>query len=195
VRRGKQVSFRRQRVVVEEPPDESAAADADDARDAEKIEVHVHLHRSATKARSTSAARPVLTGVLFDWQWYKDQLSKRPRPLPEGRWSSVKQCEACDAPIPSSANCCPRCGAPRTRRRLLPAAIALVALGSIVAAFALGLHVLGDSVPEHRAPAAFGAWSDDDYVIVEVPPAPPSPFSYTQPASTGASSSSGSPTR
>lgn len=184
VRRAKQVSFRRHRVVVEEPPEESAGDEAaDDAHEAEKIEVHVHVHHDRKKSRPTSPARPVLTGVLFDWQWYKEQLSKRPSRGAAGRWSRIKRCQACDATVPPKARVCPRCAAPISRQRIIPAAIALMALGSIVAAFALGVHVLGDSMPEHRAPASVGRWSDDDFVIVEVPARPPSPFTYTDPGS------------
>jgi len=175
-RRAKQVSFRRQRVVVEVPPEESAANDAsDDERDEEKIEVHVHVHRGPKKARTPVPVRPVLTGVLFDWNWYRDQLCKRPRPTAIRRWSRVARCEACETPIPAGADYCPRCAAPRARRRLLPTFLALIGIGCIAVVFGLCAHVLGDSVPEHRAPAPSGQWTDPDVMIVEVP-VTPSPF-------------------
>jgi hypothetical protein len=169
----------------------------DEAEEAEKIEVHVHLHRDGSKrARAKRPAPPVLTGTLFEWQWYKDQLCKRPRtPGRRRRWLSLATtCQTCDGPIPSTATRCPRCNAPRTRRRFLPAVIAVIGLASIAIVFALCAHVLGDSVPEHRAPAPVGNWSDDGVVIVEVPVSTPSPF--TAPIDVGHSGSgSGTATR
>jgi hypothetical protein len=183
VRRAKQVSFRRQRVVVEVPPEESAATEArDDEDDDEKIEVHVHVHRPSKKARSGPPPRPVLTGVLFDWEWYRDHLLNRPRSPAGRRWSLTTRCEVCDAPLRSTARQCPRCAAPRPRRHFLPALVGMLGLGCIAAVFAVCHHVLGDSVPEHQAPAPAGQYSDTDVVIVGVPVGP-SPFAAPASAS------------
>jgi hypothetical protein len=181
-RRTKQVFFRRHRVPIEERPEESASEEpADDGNDSEKIEVHVHVHRGEDprKARSKQPARPALTGVLFDWQWYQDLLSSRPRQTASGRWSLVTTCRNCDSPVHPTARCCPRCAAPRPRR-ILPAVIALIALGAVGALFALGTRILGTSVPEHQPTAPLGEWTQEEPVIVEVPTTP-SPFSYTSP--------------
>jgi hypothetical protein len=181
-RRAKQVHFRRHRVVVEPPLDESGAIEAEiDESEAEKIEVHVHVHRGERKSRSNSPQRPVLTGVLFDWQWYKQQLSKRvPQPA-RPRWSLVTRCEACNSPLSPTARFCTRCAAPRSRRRFIPPLVAMAALAGVAGLFALGAHLLGPSVPEHKAPEPVGQWTDSDVVIVEVP-ATPSPFAPTTPA-------------
>jgi len=190
VRRAKQSLFRRQRVPVEIPPDESAAQDeAEDDRDAEKIEVHVHLHRGeGSRSRSRRARPPVLTGALFDSQWYMKRIRERPRETVSSRWSLVARCESCDSLVPSSASRCPRCAAPRARR-ILPTILALLGIGSVVAVVLVCAHVLGDSVPERKAPTPLGQWSDDgEYMIVEVPSSP-SPFS----GSTSPASGSGSP--
>jgi hypothetical protein len=174
IRRSKKVCFRRERVVVEVPPEESAANEPADAEDEpEKIEVHVHLHRGdrSKKTRSKRPVPAVLTGVLFDWQWYKEQLSKRPQQAVAGR--AVK-CGGCESLVSSSARYCPRCAAPISRRRLGPIVRALLGLGSVAVVFGLCAYLLGGSVPESRAPAPLGQWSDDEVVIVEVPaPAPP----------------------
>lgn len=190
-RRSKQATFRRQRVVVE-VPEESAETDApDDAREDEKIEVHVHVHRSSRKTRSGPPVRPILTGVLFDWQWYRDQLLNRPRLEASRRWPLVTRCEVCDTPLRSTARHCPRCAAPRPRRRFLPALVGMIGIGCIAAVFAVCHHVLGDSVPEHQPPLPAGQWSESDVVIVEVPAAP-SPFAASAPA--GAPASAAAPT-
>jgi hypothetical protein len=195
MRRAKQVSFRRQRLVVEVPSEESGAYAADES-DSEKIEVHVHLHQSDSKrSRSKRPPPPTLTGALFDWQWYRDQLSKRQPPTLRSRWSLSMRCSACDTVIPTTARRCPRCAAPRPRRRILPTALALIGLASIAVVFALCAHVLGGSVPEVRAPQPLGNWTDDDYVIVEVPATTPaSPFGSTLGAS-NSSTGSGIATR
>lgn len=176
VRRSKQVAFRRQRVPVEIPPDESAAEEvADDLPNSEKIEVHVHVHREGSK-RPAKRAALVQRGKLFEWQWYNDQLSKRPRHTMPGRWSAAASCSACNGLIPASARHCPRCGAPRSRRRLLPIAMALLGLAAFAVVLALSVRILGHSVPEAQAPNPVGRWSDDDVVFVEVPPPSASPF-------------------
>lgn len=178
-RRAKQMRFRRQRVPVEVPEEESASVDpGDDADGPEKIEVHVHVHRGegSQGARSRRRAVPVLTGALFDWQWYKERLAKQPHQMGDGRWSRPAKCGSCSTMIPSSARRCPRCAAPRPRR-LVPVLVALMGLGAIAAVFALSTHVLGLSVPEQQPPTPLGEWSEEDYVIVEVPTAP-SPFGY-----------------
>jgi len=174
IRRSKQVRFRRERVVVEVPPEESAAHEQGDTADEpEKIEVHVHVHRGERKSRSKRPSPPVLTGALFDWQWYKDRLSKRPPPVAAGRWSRIVTCESCGTSVRTSARHCPRCGVPIARRRFMPFLRALVGLGSVGLIFGLGVHFLGPSVPESRAPTPLGQWSSDDVVIVEVPPSAP----------------------
>jgi hypothetical protein len=179
VRRSKQSLFRRQRVPVEIASEESAAAETADEPNDEKIEVHVHVHRGESSKKSRVKRRaPALRGKLFDWQWYNDQLSKRPRPpVAPRRWSRVHTCEACDSLIPPKASHCPRCAAPRPRRRLLPLVMAVIGLGCFGAVVSMGAHILGGSVPEAQAPAPIGKWSDDDIVIVEVPAPAPSPFS------------------
>ena len=165
-------------MVVEGPPEDAAGDDpADEAEESEKIEVHVHLHRGERKRRSTRPVRTALTGTLFDWQWYSDRLTKKPRPA-DSRWSLITRCSNCDTIVPPAARRCPRCAAPRSRRRLLPIVMALLGLGSIAVVFGLCARILGGSVPETRAPAPLGEWTGDDYVIVEVPTAP-SPFSPT----------------
>jgi len=196
IRRAKQVNFRRQRVVVEVPSEESGAHAADQD-ESEKIEVHVHLHQGEPKrSRSKRPAPPVLTGALFDWQWYKDQLSQRPAPTARSRWSLAMRCSACDTVIPAAASRCPRCAAPRPRRRILPAALAVIGLASIAVVFALCAHVLGGSVPSFRAPEPVGRWSDDDFVIVEVPATTPaSPFGSTLGVSNSSTSGGGATTR
>jgi hypothetical protein len=192
VRRSKQVRFRRQRVPVEIPPEESAAAGEADAHESEKIEVHVHVHRGegSKRHRSKRAALPVLTGALFDWQWYKDRICARPRPAANRRWSLALRCQACDAIIPPTARCCPRCAGPRPRRRLLPALLAVLGLASVAVVFALCVHALGDSAPAHKPPSPLGQWSDDDFVIVEVP-AQPNPFAEKRAPSSSSSSTEG----
>jgi hypothetical protein len=182
-RRAKQSTFRRQRVPVEVPSEEPVSEADDEADGSEKIEVHVHVHRGEGSGRSRSKRHvpPVLTGALFDWQWYRDRLTSRPQHMGDGRWSRAIKCESCQSMIPSAVRRCPRCAAPRPRR-LLPVALILVGIGSIAAMFALCVHILGTSVPEHVAPAPLGEWSEEDYVIVEVPTAP-SPFSATAPPS------------
>jgi ribosomal protein L40E len=187
-RRAKQVRFRRQRVIVEGPPDESGAYDAadeaDDA-DAQKIEVHVHLHRGERSKKSRSGrCAPPLRGVLFDWDWYKERLCQKP-PTAPSRWSFSTVCPACDGIVPTTAKHCQRCGAPRSRSRFLSKVKALLGLVCIGALFALGLHVLGDSVSEHKPLAPLGQWTDEDVVIVEVPTTP-SPFSPTPPSANAA---------
>lgn len=180
VRRSKRVAFRRQRVPVEIASEESAAEEAgDDLPDSEKIEVHVHVHRGEAEKRRPAKRR---ARQLFDWQWYNDQLSKRPRHATSGSAS----CSACSGPMPSGARACPRCGAPRSRRRLYRMVMALVGLGVFAVVLALGAHMLGGSVPETQAPHPVGHWTDDDIVIVEMPPATPSPFGTTMPPSNGA---------
>ena len=175
MRRAKHVRFRRQRVVVEGPPEDSAGDDpADEANEpeAEKIEVHVHLHRGE-RSKSSESKRPFrtgLTGALFDWQWYSDRLAKKPRPA-DGRWSLITRCTNCDATLPSTARRCPRCAAPRSRRRLLPIVMALIGLGSIAVVFGLCARILGGSVSESKAPAPLGQWPEDyeyDEARVEV---------------------------
>jgi len=183
-RRAKQSRFRRQRVPVEIEPEESVRDEAaDDARDSERIEVHVHVHRGegSKRSRSKRSAAPPLTGVLFDWQWYRDRLEKRPRQTADGRWARVKRCHSCDTPVARIAQRCPRCAAPLGRSRLRAAAFAFLGLGSIGVVFALCAHLLGGSVPEHQAPAPLGEWSDDGYVIIEASPPAPSPFAPTPP--------------
>src|SRR5262249_10947341 len=127
VRRAKQVRFRRERVVVEGPPEESAGSEqTDDDSLPERIEVHVHLHREGKpSSRSKRVARPVLTGTLFDWQWYTDRIAGRPRNTIKRRWSLATLCQNCDSIIPSSALRCRRCAAPRPRRRLFGLLIGL----------------------------------------------------------------------
>jgi hypothetical protein len=198
MRRSKHSHFRRQRVPVEITSEESAAeVTDDDAHDAEKIEVHVHVHRDEARKRSrVTRPPPALRGKLFDWQWYDDQLSKRPRPTgPARAWSRAATCEACDSMIPSKATHCPRCAAPRSRRRLLPIVMAMMGFGCFAVVLAIGAHVLGGSVPEAQAPAPVGKWSDDDYVIVEVPAPAPSPFSGASTASNSGTSGGGVATR
>ena len=177
---------------MEIEPEESARREQDeDAEEAEKIEVHVHLHRGdgSRKHRSKRARPPILTGTLFDWQWYRDRIYRRPPTEKDGRWSLATKCQGCDAPLPSTARRCPRCAAPRARRRFLPAVIAVLGLASIGVVFGLCAHVLGGSVPEHQPAAPLGQWSgEEDLVIVNVPTAP-SPFSYTAPPAAGAASS------
>lgn len=183
-RRKKDVRFRRQRVVVETVPDERASdQDLDEAELSEKIEVHVHLHARERRSRAMPPPRPPLNGVLFDCEWYKDRLSKRPQ-LAKGRWSRSTKCQSCEATIPSTARRCPRCAAPR-RRRFLPALLGLVGLGVIAGIVALGTNVLGTSTAQQEALKPLGTWTDDDYVIVEVPPTPPSPFGSTMPSASG----------
>ena len=189
-RRAKHVRFRRQRVIVEGPPDEpdaDEAADEADEADSQKIEVHVHVHRGerSKKSRSRGPVAPVLTGILFDWDWYRERLCKQPRQTALSRWSFSTVCPACDATVPPTAKHCPRCGAPRSRRRFLSKVMAVLGLVCVGAMFALCIHVLGDSVPEHKPPAPLGQWTDEDVVIVEVPTAP-SPFSPTPPSPNGA---------
>jgi hypothetical protein len=58
----------------------------------------------------------------------------------------------------------------------------MLGLGCIAAVFAVCHHVLGDSVPEHQAPAPAGQYSDTDVVIVGVPVGP-SPFAAPASAS------------
>src|SRR6187551_4106017 len=83
-RRAKQVSqFRRERVVVEVPAEAATVDETDGAADdVEKIEVHVHLHRGtdlgAAGVRRKRRSRPMLTGVLFDWQGHYDKILTRP---------------------------------------------------------------------------------------------------------------------
>jgi len=196
VRRAKQVRFRRERVPVEVSPDESGAAEADADEEAEKIEVHVHLHRGdgSRRPRVKRPAPPVLTGTLFDWQWYWDRLTKRPQETASSRWSFVTRCTSCQSLVASNARRCARCGAPRARRRLLPAVAALLGLASIAALFAVCAHVLGASAPEHKATAPLGQWTDDDFIIVEMP-ATPSPFAGTMPTTTGTGTTGGGATR
>jgi hypothetical protein len=172
IRRSKQVRFRRERVVVEVPPEESAAtARVDEDDEPEKIEVHVHVHRGdgSKKSRSKRPAPPVLTGALFDWQWYKEILSKRPQQAASGRWSRAVKCANCASHVSSTARYCPRCAAPIARRRFGALVRALLGLGTVALVFGLCAHFLGGSVPESRAPAPLGEWTTDDYVIVEVP--------------------------
>jgi hypothetical protein len=187
IRRAKQVRHRHQRVPLEVPPGESGSEQLpDEENDAEKIEVHVHLHRGEIpkSSRARPAPRPVLSGRLFDWQWYGDRLTARPPPAVGKRWGFATKCENCDTLVPSRASHCPRCAAPQLRRRYLPLAVALVGLGSIALLFAVCAHVLGGSVPEHQAPQPAGQWTDDDYTIVEMP-STPSPFAYTPSTSSG----------
>lgn len=194
MRRAKHVRHRHQRVPIEVPPGESGSeALADEANEPEKIEVHVHVHRgeSPKRSRSSRPAPPVLTGRLFDWQWYGDRLKGRPPPTSAKRWPLATKCQSCDALVPASARHCPRCAAPQSLRRFFPAVVALAGLGSLVAVFAVCAHLLGGSVPEHQTPKPLGQWTDDDdYVIVEVPTAP-SPFSYNAPAGTGSDAPKG----
>jgi hypothetical protein len=154
----------------------------EETEDAERIEVHVHLHRdpAARSRQKHPAARPVLTGVLFDWQGHYDQIFKNPPKEILKRWSRRTRCKSCDTIIPTKARQCPRCAAP-CPARFLPKISALLGLGAIALVFALCAHLLGGSVPEQKALKPLGQWSDDDFVIVEVSPTP-SPFSYTQSA-------------
>ena len=199
-RRSAQVShFRRERVVVEAPSEGSPSEEANDDGDGvEKIEVHVHLHRGEADAaggrRKRPTRRPMLTGVLFDWQGHYDRiLSQRPPGMKPKRWSRLAKCPSCQATVPSAARRCPRCAAPRSPR-LLSKFVALIGLGSLVAVFAICARLLGGSVSEAKPPGPLGQWSDDDaYVIVEVPVAP-SPFAYTPPSAAGTASSEGSST-
>lgn len=179
VRRSKRVAFRRQRVPLEILSDESAAEEvAEDPQDSEKIEVHVHVHRGERSKGPVKRRALKLRGKLFDWQWYNEQLSKRPpqHTMP-GRWSPGATCSACKALVSAKVRQCPRCGAPRSRRRIPPFVMALLGLAGFGVVLALGLRVLGPSVPEAQAPNPAGRWSDDDIVIVEVPTSSPSPFS------------------
>jgi hypothetical protein len=187
VRRSKQAAFRRQRVPVEIPPDESAAEEvADDLPNSEKIEVHVHVHRGEGSKRPAKRAALVQRGKLFEWQWYNEQLSKRPRHTMPGRWSAAASCSACDGLVPARARHCPRCGAPRSRRRLLAIVMALIGLTGFAVVLALSVRFLGHSVPEAQAPNPVGRWSDDDVVFVEVPAPQPSPFAPAiEPPSSG----------
>lgn len=196
IRRAKQVRFRSERVPLEIDPDESARQEPDDGEaEAEKIEVHVHLHRGdgSKKSRSKRERPPVLTGTLFDWQWYRDRIYRRPKTETDSRWSLATKCQGCDSPLPSTARRCPRCAAPRARRRFLPTVIAVLGLASIGVVFGLCAHILGTSVPEHQPPKPLGQWSgEEDLVIVNVPTGP-SPFSYTPPPAAGAASSGNGP--
>jgi len=151
------------------------------------------VHRDDAKRRPAKRRPLEARGKLFDWQWYNDQLSKRPRHT-TGRWSAGASCSACGGLIPSSARRCPRCGAPRSRRRLLPVVVALIGLAAFGAVLALGAHMLGGSVPEAQAPRPVGHYTDDDIVIVEMPPATPSPFGTTMQPSNAAPSSGGNAT-
>ena len=127
--------------------------------------------------------------MLFDWDWYRERLCKKPRTV-LSRWSFSTVCPACEATVPATAKHCVRCGAPRSRSRFLSKVMAGLGLVCIGALFALGLHVLGDSVSERKPPAPLGQWTDDDVVIVEVP-TPPSPFSPTPPSANGAGTPGG----
>jgi hypothetical protein len=132
-----------------------------------------------------------LTGVLFDWQGHYDRIVKRPASGNPKPWMGFTKCHGCDATVPSKARRCPRCAGPLSPR-ILPRLMAVIGLGTIVGVFALCAHLLGGSVPEQKAPAPLGQWSnDDDIVIVEVPAATASPFSYPAPAANGSSSSGG----
>jgi hypothetical protein len=198
VRRSKRVAFRRERVPVEIAPEGSAAEEVgDDLPDSEKIEVHVHVHRGdGPKRRPTKRRAPEARGKLFDWQWYNEQLAKRPRHAMQGRWAASATCTACGGLIPSSARGCPRCGAPRARRRLLPLVMALMGLAGFAVVLAIGARMLGGSVPsESQTFHQVGHWSDDDIVIVEMPPATPSPFGTTMPPPSSPSSGGNVATR
>jgi hypothetical protein len=173
------------------PPPEGWTANGsredEDTEAAEKIEVHVHLHRDSGPAgarrQKRPAPRPVLTGVLFDWQGHYDQILKNPPKEALERWSRGTRCKSCDAFVPSKAHQCPRCAAPRPAR-FLPKVSALLGLTAIAIVFAVCVHVLGSSVPEQSAPTPVGRWSDEDFIVVEVSPTP-SPFSYATAASNG----------
>jgi hypothetical protein len=178
--------FRHQRVQIDVPsdPPSSEDAEADDEEGVEKIEVHVHLHRGDDSSRRARRKRPLsrphLTGVLFDWQGHYDQIFvKHLSQQNHKRGFRLTQCKSCGASAPAAAPRCPRCAAPLASR-LLPRLFALVGLGTIAGVFALCWHVLGSSVPEHKAPAPLGQWTSDDYVIVEIP-ATPSPFANAAP--------------
>ena len=59
----------------------SPQAGAGDEEDLEPIVVHVHVHRSgaerpAARKPAPRAARPVLTGKLFDWYGHYDVVAK-----------------------------------------------------------------------------------------------------------------------
>jgi hypothetical protein len=190
IRRAKQVRYRHQRVPLDVPTEDSQSEElSEQSDDAEKIAVHVHLHRGEEPKSSRAKHRPrsVLTGQLFDWQWYRDRLTGRPPPAAAKRWGLARNCQSCNASVPSIAGRCPRCAAPQPRR-FLAIGGALVGLGVVAAAFILCAHLLGSSVPEGQAPKPLNQWSDDDFMIVEVP-ATPSPFSYTPQAGTGSGSS------
>ncbi len=178
--------------MVEVPSESSTAEEAGDAEDVEKIEVHVHLHRG-NSSDSTGARRkrrpspPMLTGVLFDWSGHYDRILKRQPQAAPKRWSLAK-CANCEAIVPSAARHCPRCAAPRSPR-ILSRVFALIGLACFVAMFAVGNSLLGSSVPEHTPPAPLGSWSDnEEYIVVEVPAAPPSPFAATPTAANGPAS-------
>lgn len=185
-RRAKQVSqFRRERVVVEVPAEAATVDETDGAADdVEKIEVHVHLHRGtdsgAAGVQRKRRSRPMLTGVLFDWQGHYDKILTRPSHSAPKRWSRSAKCRSCEAIIPSAARHCPRCAAPRPRR-MLAKVFALIGLGSFAAVFALSAHLLGSSVPEHKPPSPLRSWSDNEDIIVVEVPVTPSPFAAEPP--------------
>jgi hypothetical protein len=184
-RRAKPVSrFRHESVVVEEPASEAEPGNSsDEVSGAEKIEVHVHLHRDGQKAGARPKRRPrrsVLTGALFDWQGHYDRICKRPSDVPLKGLARLTKCGSCDADTGLLARNCPRCGAPRSRRALSKW-LAVIGLGAVGLVFALCMHMLGGPVAaEQRSLAPVGKWSDeDDYYIIQVP-TEPSPFTYTE---------------
>src|SRR4051812_35650761 len=80
-RRTRQVSrYRHQRVpldtVQEDSENESSDEAGDEGNDAEKIEVHVHVHRDAEGKNRPKrrAPRTRFKGTLFDWQGHYDRI-------------------------------------------------------------------------------------------------------------------------
>jgi hypothetical protein len=177
-------------VPVEVETEESVREEgSEDADDSERIEVHVHVHRGegSKRPRPKRAAPPHLTGVLFDWQWYRERLDRKTCQAADGS-PRARRCQSCDSPVSRLSRRCPRCAAPLGRSRLRALSLALLALGSVGIVFALCAHLLGGSVAEQKPLEPVGQWSDGDYVIVEVPQPAASPFSSTAPAQSAGSS-------